>query len=96
MWKESETLELKKSLVQLNEGIISLGVMLNKRNKAELVFGINDSGEVVGVCIGAKTIADIGNEIRNSLKPYPQKIDVYERFFQKLLPSCCSLFRIRA
>ena len=44
MIKESETIELKKSLSQLREGIISLGAMLNKSNYGEVYFGINDDG----------------------------------------------------
>lgn len=42
MWKESEEIELKKSLSQLKEGIISLSAMLNKNNHGDVYFGIND------------------------------------------------------
>ena len=44
MWKESEEIELKKSLSQLKEGIISLSAMLNKNNHGDVYFGINDDG----------------------------------------------------
>ncbi|HBD06472.1 MAG TPA: ATPase, partial [Firmicutes bacterium] len=76
MKKESETLELKKSLAQLKEGIISLSSMLNKHHKGCVIFGINDDGKVCGIDIGKKTINDITHEIQNSLKPLPLKVDI--------------------
>ena len=36
MFKENEVVELKKSLAQLKEGIISLSSMLNKNQRGEL------------------------------------------------------------
>lgn len=44
--KESEKLELKKSLAQLKEGIISCSAMLNKNHSGTVIFGINDDGRV--------------------------------------------------
>lgn len=76
MIKESETIELKKSLSQLREGIISLGAMLNKSNYGEVYFGINDDGRVTGLMIGKKTIADVTHEIHNNLKPLPIKLTI--------------------
>lgn len=74
--KETETLELKKSLAQLKEGVISLSAMLNKHNKGELYFGINDDGVVYNVDLGKKTLSDITHEIQNNLKPLPAKVYV--------------------
>ena len=74
MYKESQTLELKKSLSQLKEGVISLSSMLNKANKGTVYFGINDDSKIVGLQIGKKTLADITHEIQNNLKPLPAKI----------------------
>ena len=76
MWKESEEIELKKSLSQLKEGIISLSAMLNKNNHGDVYFGINDDGRVVGLDIGKKTIADITHEIQNNLKPLPYRVQI--------------------
>ena len=45
MLKECETVELKKSLAQLKEGVISLSAMLNKTSKGEVYFGIKDEGD---------------------------------------------------
>lgn len=85
--KESEKLELKKSLSQLKEGIISLSAMLNKNNSGIVIFGINDDGKVSGIPIGRKTKADITQEIQNSLKPLPTSvtIDDYEEDGKKLI-----------
>ena len=74
--KETEKLELKKSLTQLKEGIISCSSMLNKNNSGTVIFGINDDGRVCGITIGKKTKADITQEIQNHLKPLPTKIIV--------------------
>ena len=76
MKKESETLELKKSLAQLREGIISLSAMLNKHQRGEVYFGINDEGKVCGQTIGERTIADIIRTIRSHLKPLPLVLSV--------------------
>lgn len=76
MLKETEKTELKKSLAQLREGIISLSAMLNKTNEGVLFIGINDDGKVYNVEIGKKTLADITHEIQNNLKPLPLKVTV--------------------
>ena len=75
---ESETLELKKSLSQLREGIISLSSMLNKKKEGTVIFGINDDSRLVGITIGKKTKADITHEIQNNLKPLPSTIKIDE------------------
>jgi ATP-dependent DNA helicase RecG len=40
IYKESETLELKKSTSELKEAIISISAILNKHNSGEDIFGI--------------------------------------------------------
>ena len=57
MYIENETIELKKSLAQLKEGVISLSAMLNKHNKGVLYFGINDDGKIFGINIGKKNFS---------------------------------------
>jgi len=74
--KETELLELKKSLAQLKEGIISLSAMLNKHNKGVVIFGINDEGKICGLAVGKRTQADITQEIQNHLKPLPTKVKI--------------------
>lgn len=73
---ETEFLELRESLAQGKEGIISLSAMLNKGGYGELYFGINDDGKVFGLTMGKKILADVTHEIQNHLKPLPNKISV--------------------
>lgn len=84
---ETEDLELKKSLTQLKEGVISLSAMLNKGHRGTVIFGMNDAGRVCGVMTGRKTKADITHEIRNHLKPLPENvlIDEYEEEDKQLI-----------
>jgi ATP-dependent DNA helicase RecG len=46
---ESETVELKKSLAELKEGIISIAAILNKHGGGELWFGIAPGGKPAGL-----------------------------------------------
>ena len=69
--RESETLELKKSTMQLKEAVISICAMLNKHEKGVVYFGIKDDGSVCGQPIGKTTKSDISHEIRNNIKPLP-------------------------
>lgn len=78
MIKENETIELKKSLAQLKEGVISLSAMLNKSNSGDVYFGINDDGKIFGLTIGAKTLVDVTHEIQNNLKPLPNKLNIQD------------------
>ena len=78
MMKENEVVELKKSLTQLKEGIISLSSMLNKNNHGEVYFGISDEGKIIGIDIGKKTTADVTHEVQNHLKPLPYNVQVEE------------------
>lgn len=74
MEKENEKLELKKSLLELKEGIISLSAMLNKSGFGVVYFGINDEIRIVGLDIGKRTISEVTHEIQNNLKPLPIKV----------------------
>ena len=76
MFKESESIELRSSIFQLREGIISLSAMLNKSNKGVVYFGIKDDGKVIGLDVGKKTLSDVTHEIQNNLKPLPNKVNV--------------------
>ena len=78
MYKESETIELKKSLTQLKEAIISMSAMLNKHHHAEIIFGVNDDGKIFSLNIGKKTISDVTHEIQNNLKPLPFNVSIKE------------------
>ncbi|MCK5319626.1 MAG: putative DNA binding domain-containing protein, partial [Anaerolineales bacterium] len=72
-FKETETLELKKSTAELKEGIISIAAILNKHQKGELYFGIEDNGSVVGQDIGKNTLRNVSKSISDHVEPkiYP-------------------------
>jgi len=72
-FEESETLELKSSTSELKEAIIAIVAMLNKHQKGELYFGINNKEEVVGQQVSDKTLRDISKSISDHVEPkiYP-------------------------
>ncbi|MBK1673338.1 AAA family ATPase [Ectothiorhodospira shaposhnikovii] len=71
---ETETTELKKSLAELKQGLVSLAAMLNKHGQAELWFGIAPNGKAVGLEINEKTLRDVSQAIAAHIEPaiYPQ------------------------
>lgn len=70
---ETERKELKKSLAELKQAIVSMTAMLNKHGEAELWFGISPKGEAVGLDISEKTLRDISQAIAAHVEPaiYP-------------------------
>ncbi len=72
--KEGETVELKKSLAELKEGLISLVAILNKHGAGELWFGIKNDGAPVGLDVSEKTLRDLSQSIAAHVEPkiYPQ------------------------
>jgi len=71
---ENETVELKKSLAELKQGLISLVAMLNKLGRARLVFGVAPNGAAVGLDINEKTLRDVSQVIAAHIEPviYPR------------------------
>jgi len=70
---ESETIEYKKSLSELKEGLISMAAILNKHGRGELWFGIKNNSEPVGLQISEKTLRDVSQSIAAHIEPkiYP-------------------------
>lgn len=68
-FKESETLELKKTTSELKEAIISIAAILNKHQKGEVYFGIRDNGEIIGQDISNKTLRDVSKAISEHIEP---------------------------
>lgn len=68
-FKESETLEFKKSTSELKEAVISVSAMLNKHGKGILYFGIKDDGTVIGQQVGRRTLRDISRTIADHIEP---------------------------
>jgi len=71
---ESETVELKKSLAELKEGLVSIAAILNKHGAGELWFGVAPSGKPAGLEITDKTLRDLSQAIAAHIEPkiYPQ------------------------
>ncbi len=71
---ETEKVELKASLAELKEGIISIAAILNKHGQGELWFGIRSTGKSVGLHVAEKTLRDLSQAIAAHLEPriYPQ------------------------
>ena len=71
---ENESVELKKSLAELKQGLISLVAMLNKLGHARLVFGVAPNGAAVGLEINEKTLRDVSQAIAAHIEPaiYPR------------------------
>ena len=71
--RESETIELKKSLGELKQGLISMVAILNKHSAGELWFGIAPDGRVVGLEANEKTLRDVSQAIGAHVEPriYP-------------------------
>ncbi|MBR5704986.1 MAG: putative DNA binding domain-containing protein [Deltaproteobacteria bacterium] len=71
---ENETTELKTSLAELKQGLISLAAMLNKHCRAELWFGVAPDGRVLGLDANEKTLRDVSQAISAHIEPviYPK------------------------
>jgi len=68
-FKETETIELKKSTAELKNEVVSISAILNKRGKGELYFGIKDDGTVVGQTIGRDTVKHVTQTIVDNIEP---------------------------
>ena len=66
---ESEYVEFKSNIAQLDKGIKGLTAMLNRNNKATVYFGVGDDGDVIGMDVGPSTYEKIRNAIRTDIKP---------------------------
>ncbi|MDZ4164204.1 MAG: ATP-binding protein [Smithellaceae bacterium] len=67
--KESESVELKRSLAELKDGLISLAAILNKHGAGELWFGVRSDGVAVGLDVTEKTLRDLSQAIAAHIEP---------------------------
>lgn len=67
--KESESVEFKESLAQLDKGLKSLTAMLNKNNRGTVYFGVDNDGNVVGTSVGRDTETKIRGRIKETVAP---------------------------
>ncbi len=77
MFKESETIEFKKSTAEVKAGVVSIVAMLNKHGRGEVYFGIDDDGKILGQTIGKTTLKDVTQAVVDNTEPkvYP-KVEV--------------------
>ena len=68
-FKETETLEFKKSISELKDGIKSICAILNKHKEGKIIFGIKSDGEVVGQDVNEKTLRDVSKAISDFIEP---------------------------
>ena len=67
--KESESVELKKSLAELKNGMNSIAAILNKHGAGELWFGVRSDGVAVGLEVTEKTLRDLSQAIAAHIEP---------------------------
>lgn len=67
--RETEAVEFKESIAQLDKGILSLTAMLNRSNNGTVYFGVDDDGEVIGMNVTDSTLEKIRNAVRNNVQP---------------------------
>ena len=67
--KESETIEFKKSLAELGEGLNSMAAILNKHAAGELWFGIKNDGTPVGMDVTETTLRKVSQSIAAHIEP---------------------------
>ena len=71
--KESETIEFKKSLAELSDGLNSIAAILNKHGAGELWFGIKNDGNPAGMDVTETTLRKVSQAIAAHIEPkiYP-------------------------
>jgi ATP-dependent DNA helicase RecG len=66
---ETEFIEFKESLAQLDKGIKSLTSMLNRNGSGSVYFGVDDNGNAIGLMVGKKTLDDVKDRIKDIVAP---------------------------
>lgn len=76
--KESETVELKKSLAELKQGLISMAAILNKHQAGTLWFGVRNNGAITGINVNERTLRDLSQVIAAHIEPkiFPRILEV--------------------
>jgi len=67
-YQESETIELKASLAELDAALVDICALLNHRG-GKLYFGVRPDGRVVGLTVADSTLLKISQKVRQKLKP---------------------------
>jgi ATP-dependent DNA helicase RecG len=71
---ESKTIEFKKSLAELSDGLNSIAAILNKHGSGELWFGIRNDGRPAGMDVSETTLRKVSQAIAAHIEPkiYPE------------------------
>ena len=67
--REDEIREFKESTVELEKGINSLVAMLNKSCRGEVLFGVKDNGDIIGMDVGKTTLRHIAQKVDEMVEP---------------------------
>ena len=67
--QESETVEVKKSLAELKQGLVSMAAILNKHQAGTLWFGVRNNGTIAGIDANEKTLRDLSQSIGAHIEP---------------------------
>jgi len=67
-YQESETVELKASLAELDVSLVDVCALLNHRG-GNLYFGVRPNGQVIGLTVADSTLLKVSQKIRQKLKP---------------------------
>lgn len=89
--RESESIEFKKSTLELHQALISLVSMLNKNGHGTVYFGVLNNGDIVGQQIGKDTTHDISVEIKNHIRPFiVPSIEILTEGSREVIKVCVS------
>ena len=67
--REDEATEFIEGLERLDEGILSLTSMVNRRGRATVLFGVDDDGNIIGDGYGTEHINIIRDRVRAMVEP---------------------------
>ena len=67
--KETEKIEFKESIAELEVGLRSISSMLNRGKEATVYFGVKDNGDIIGIDIVKDTVIKIKEKIKAKIKP---------------------------
>lgn len=67
--KESERIEFKETMSELEAGLKSISSMLNRNKESTLYFGVKDNGDIIGIDIVKDTIIKIKEKMKAKIKP---------------------------
>ena len=67
--KESEKIEFKESVSEIDAAIRSISSMLNRNNEGIVYFGVKDNGDVIGIDIANDTTLKIKEKIKTKIRP---------------------------